>query len=173
MIDKAGKRIDLIDRHFGDDTAAARLVLKETSIDTMSKNLEETLAKGVKDQRVPHAVVRATNADGTYRLPTLTFQRTLIDSRPGSWTYNYATGPQTFGASGESTIGEDAEFMLASSTKLLTTIVILQAVEKGLVGLDDDVGEKIPELAKQGILKGFDAEDKPILEERKNPLTLR
>lgn len=63
--------------------------------------------------------------------------------------------------------------MLASSTKLLTTIVVLQAVEQGLVGLDDDVGEKIPELAKQGILKGFDAEDKPILEERKNPFTLR
>lgn len=63
--------------------------------------------------------------------------------------------------------------MLASSTKLLTTIVVLQAVEKGLVGLDDDVGEKIPELAEQAILKGFDGEDKPILEERKNALTLR
>lgn len=30
----------------------------------MSKSLEETLAQGVKDHKVPHAVVRATNADG-------------------------------------------------------------------------------------------------------------
>lgn len=63
--------------------------------------------------------------------------------------------------------------MLASSTKLLTTIVALQAVEKGLVGLDDDVDDKIPELAKQGIIKGFDGDDKPIIEEKKNALTLR
>ena len=63
--------------------------------------------------------------------------------------------------------------MLASQTKLLATIIALQCVEKGLIGLDDSVDEIIPELAKQGILKGFDGEDKPILEEKKNALTLR
>lgn len=62
--------------------------------------------------------------------------------------------------------------MLASSTKLLTVIVALQAVDKGLIGLDDTVDDKIPELAKQGVFKGFDG-DKAIVEERKNPLTLR
>lgn len=63
--------------------------------------------------------------------------------------------------------------MLASQTKLLTTIVVLQAVEKGLVTLDEDVGDRIPELSRLGILKGFNGDDRPVLEERKNPLTLR
>lgn len=63
--------------------------------------------------------------------------------------------------------------MLASATKLLTTIATLQVVERGLFALDDDVTGKLPELGRQKIMKGFDAEDKPILAERKNPITLR
>lgn len=70
-------------------------------------------------------------------------------------------------------IAEDAVFLLASQTKLVASIAALQAVEQGLIGLDDDVAEHLPELAKQPILKGFDDEKKPILVERKNKITLR
>lgn len=70
-------------------------------------------------------------------------------------------------------ISEDAVFQLASSTKLLTTIATLQIVERGLFGLDDDVASQLPDLAEQPILKGFDENDKPILEKRKNKITLR
>lgn len=31
--------------------------------------LEDTLAQGVEDQKIPHAVVFATNADGTHLAP--------------------------------------------------------------------------------------------------------
>ena len=71
-------------------------------------------------------------------------------------------------------IKEDALFMLASQTKLLTAIASLQAVEQGLIGLDDDVSPHLPELAKHKVLTGFDEEtDKPILKDRENPITLR
>ena len=63
--------------------------------------------------------------------------------------------------------------MLASQTKLLTSIAALQAVEQGVIGLDDDVSPTIPELGELGILNGFDKDDKPILEERKEKITLR
>jgi hypothetical protein len=35
----------------------------------------------------------------------------------------------------------------------------MQLVEKGLVGLDDDVGELLPELKKQKVLVGWEGDD--------------
>lgn len=67
----------------------------------------------------------------------------------------------------------DTVMMLASMTKLLTSISVLQIVEKGLVDLDDDVSSSIPTLAKQQILSGFDDAGQPILKARTNPITLR
>jgi CubicO group peptidase (beta-lactamase class C family) len=73
----------------------------------------------------------------------------------------------------DKSIPEDAVFLLASQTKLLATISALQMVEKGLFGLDDDVASQLSELVEQPICKGFDDKDEPILEKRKNPITLR
>ncbi|TKA57246.1 hypothetical protein B0A55_12710, partial [Friedmanniomyces simplex] len=114
--------------------------------------LEDTLAKGVEDGNTPHAIVCATNKDG-------------------SFTYQHAVGKAHY--PDHKPIQDDAIFALASQTKLLTTIAALHVVDKGLFGLDDDVCEKLPELAKQPILKGFDDNDKPVLIERKNSITLR
>ncbi|KAK3719995.1 hypothetical protein LTR37_004118 [Vermiconidia calcicola] len=115
-------------------------------------NFEETLAQGVKEGNIPHAVVAATNKDG-------------------SFTYKHAIGYSVLG--NEEPIKDDAEFLLASQTKLLATIAALQIVESGKFGLDDDVASVLPELAEQQILKGFNEQDEPILEKRKNAITLR
>lgn len=64
-------------------------------------------------------------------------------------------------------------FLIASCTKLMTSISALQCVEKGLVQLDDDVAKHLPELAELDILTGFDSEGKPKTVKRKNPITLR
>ena len=64
-------------------------------------------------------------------------------------------------------------FRIASMTKLMTSIAALQCVERGLVTLDEDVSQYIPELASQGILQGFKDDGEPIIGERKNPLKLR
>lgn len=51
----------------------------------------------------------------------------------------------------------------------------MQLVEQGKLSLDDaDLAEKLcPELAAVKILTGFDDNDKPILKEKKNRITLR
>ncbi|PCG92684.1 Beta-lactamase-related [Penicillium occitanis (nom. inval.)] len=60
---------------------------------------------------------------------------------------------------------------LASGTKLITSIAALQVVERGLVGVDDDLGEIIPELGALKVLREVDGE--VVLEERKKKITLR
>lgn len=72
-------------------------------------------------------------------------------------------------------IQEDAVFLLASQTKLLTAFAAMLVVERGLIGFDDDVSELLPELGGQEVLVGFedDGEGKAILEERKGAITLR
>lgn len=62
---------------------------------------------------------------------------------------------------------------VASMTKLVTAVCAMQLVEKGLIGLDDDVRPLIPQLAKAKILKGFVGADIPYLEENTDPITLR
>lgn len=62
---------------------------------------------------------------------------------------------------------------LASLTKLITTIMALQCVERGLVGLDDDVDRWIPELSRSKVLAGFDDVGNAIMRDRKGVVTLR
>ncbi|OTB03560.1 hypothetical protein M426DRAFT_12499 [Hypoxylon sp. CI-4A] len=85
--------------------------------------------------------------------------------------FNYA---KAFGktAHGE-TITADSVFWIASCTKLMTSVATLQQVERGSIGLDDDVSKILPELAAQKILKGFDEEGKPLYEDRQVPITVK
>ncbi|GKT49728.1 acyltransferase mlcH [Colletotrichum spaethianum] len=62
---------------------------------------------------------------------------------------------------------------VASMTKLITCTAVMQLVERGLVGLDDDLRSTVPQLAKMQILRGFDGDEQPILEENTTPITLR
>ena len=56
----------------------------------------------------------------------------------------------------------------------MTSIAAMQCVERGLVTLDADVADILPELAAQGILTGFDeATGEPIINKRQNSMTLR
>ena len=56
----------------------------------------------------------------------------------------------------------------------MTSIAAMQCVERGLVILDTDVAEILPELAAQGILTNFDKGiSEPMIEKRQNTITLR
>lgn len=61
---------------------------------------------------------------------------------------------------------------LASATKIITCTALMQLVERGQIKLHDDVRPLIPELADMQILRGFDSEDRPILEDNTEPITL-
>lgn len=63
---------------------------------------------------------------------------------------------------------------MASQTKLMTTIASMQCVERGLIGLDDDVTPVLPELAELGVLETTSNEDgSRQTKKRKEPITLR
>ena len=64
-------------------------------------------------------------------------------------------------------VTKDHIFQLHSMTKLLTSVAALQLVEKGKIGLDDDLSSWMPEMTNIPIL------DKGGLSEAKNPITLR
>lgn len=92
--------------------------------------------------------------------------------RVGTFNYAKAFGPKSL-AEGSKPMPKDAVFVLASMTKLMTTIAALQVVERGLVKLDDDLASHLPELAAVPILTGFDSDGKPTLKKRENAITLR
>lgn len=61
----------------------------------------------------------------------------------------------------------------ASCTKLVTTVMALQCVERGLLTLDEAVDKFIPDLTGMKILTGFDDLGNPIMRERNGVITLR
>lgn len=77
------------------------------------------------------------------------------------------------GADNLSPMTPDTLFWIASCTKALTATAAMQLVEKGLVGLDDPVGDRLPRLAAPRRLTGFDADGKAKLEPVRAPITLR
>ncbi|CZR68167.1 related to beta-lactamase class C and other penicillin binding proteins [Phialocephala subalpina] len=73
---------------------------------------------------------------------------------------------------GES-VTADSVFWLASQSKLMCTVASLITVEKGLIGLDDDVSEILPDLAALEVLDGGeDADGIPTTKPRQNKITL-
>ncbi|OHE94974.1 beta-lactamase [Colletotrichum orchidophilum] len=67
----------------------------------------------------------------------------------------------------------DTFTFVASLTKVITSTAVMQLVEQGRLGLDDDMRKIVPELGGMQILRGFDENDKPILEDNTKPITLR
>ncbi|CAK7214423.1 hypothetical protein SEUCBS140593_002177 [Sporothrix eucalyptigena] len=75
----------------------------------------------------------------------------------------------------------DTVTWIASQSKLVTSVSVLIAVEKGLIGLDDDVRKVVPLLENIQVITGFEDGEgepgpgvgKPILEDPNGPITLR
>ncbi|KAI1810407.1 beta-lactamase/transpeptidase-like protein [Poronia punctata] len=67
----------------------------------------------------------------------------------------------------------DSMSWVASLTKLGTAVAMLQLVERGIIELDVDIRDTLPELAAMPVLRGFSDDGKPILEEHGREITLR
>ncbi|KAL1865003.1 hypothetical protein Daus18300_007350 [Diaporthe australafricana] len=61
---------------------------------------------------------------------------------------------------------------VASLTKLPTAICLLQLVERGKIALDEDLRPRLPFLSEVQVLRGFDDDGQPILEDNHRPITL-
>lgn len=58
-------------------------------------------------------------------------------------------------------------------SKVVTATCLMQLVERGLVSLDDDVRPRFPEMQVVKVLRGFEEDGTPMLEENTEPITLR
>lgn len=97
------------------------------------------------------------------------------------------SGPIYAGAAGHTSLpitssspsfSTDSFLWVASLTKLLTTICLMQLVQRGKLSLDEDVRDKLPELTQAGILRGFEedgenGDGKAIIEKIEIPITAR
>lgn len=68
----------------------------------------------------------------------------------------------------------DSLLLVASMTKPVTSVAIMQLVERGQLDLDGDAGAILPGLAGPQVLRGFDpASGEPLLEPASGPVTIR
>lgn len=105
-----------------------------------------------------HQVPLAALVDAPFNLDT------------GKFSYQRAFGP----AKPDKPMTLDSTFIMASCTKLMTSIAAMQCVERGQIDLDDDVSGFLTELKDIEILTGWEeGTDKPILKMAKNKITLR
>lgn len=115
--------------------------------------LEETFKAACANGGIPGAVLSCTN-------------------KTGSFTYTKYFGVQSLDDNDDTPMDEETLLTLTSCTKIVTAIAVMQIVEKGLIGLDDEIDEVLPELAALKILTAMEG-GKPTFVERKNPITLR
>ncbi|PVH80530.1 beta-lactamase/transpeptidase-like protein [Cadophora sp. DSE1049] len=114
-------------------------------------SLEEQFQQACDAGDIPGVVLAASDAKGTF-------------------TYQRAFGPKN--ANNEK-VDLNTTFILASCTKLMTSIAALQCVERGLIGLDDDVSGVLTELKDVQILKECEPGKEIVYEEPKTAITLR
>ncbi len=94
----------------------------------------------------------------------------MVGDRSGSLMKHAAgsTGGET-----TSPVTEDSIFAIASMTKLVTTIAVLQLVERGQVELDTQIDAYLPELAELRVLEGFDDDGEAVFNEPPQKPTVR
>lgn len=92
----------------------------------------------------------------------------LILRDPGSFHYAKAFGDEV-----DIPDGTNSVYWLASATKFITTIAVMQCVEKGHLDLNDDIAKVLPEFKDPQILKGFDEKNEAIFKPSTKPVTLR
>ena len=99
----------------------------------------------------------------------------LSNKTPGTFNYAKAFGVRTLkDPSKPEPMQLDTVMWIESCTKLMTTVAAMQCVERGLLSLDSDITDVLPEFKGIQILKGFDeSTGKPILVDSKKTITLR
>src|ERR1700761_7598471 len=87
------------------------------------------------------------------------------------------TWTKSFGAvsieDGAADMKDDTIMWIASCTKLMTTVAVMQCVEKGLFTLDEDISRILPEWKSPDILTGFEKTGEPILRKATKIITAR
>lgn len=92
----------------------------------------------------------------------------------GTFRYEAAFGVRSLeDGQAEEPIKKDAVHWIASCTKLMTSIAVMQCIEKGLLNLDDDISKVLHEFQDIDLLTGFDSEGNPQFKKPTRKITLR
>ena len=114
----------------------------------LDQAIDNCLSKAVEDRIIPGAVGAVVDKDGLVAI-------------------------RAHGAKSEAApMKADTVFQIASMTKPIAGVACLQAVERGLLQLDQPAAEIIPQLADLQVLEDI-KESGPVLRPPKNPVTLR
>ncbi|TLD15998.1 uncharacterized protein PgNI_01909 [Pyricularia grisea] len=100
----------------------------------------------------------------------------LLAAKNDETIYSHAAGVRSQLQPGNPAFEMDTVLAIASCTKLLTAVLVMQVVQDGLITLDDPepVARLLPKTVSHGILEGFDKNtDKPITKPAEVPITLR
>ncbi|KAH8816717.1 beta-lactamase/transpeptidase-like protein [Xylogone sp. PMI_703] len=117
-------------------------------------SFEEQFQKACEDRYIPGAVLICGNSKGEI-------------------LYQKAFGYRSLKGDPLQPLSPDDCFVLASCTKLITSVAALQCVDRGQIGLDDDLSDIIPEFKDIEVITGFDESQEPILKKAVNKITLR
>ena len=105
---------------------------------------------------------------------------TVLTKNAGKIIYNHVSGKLDLDPQSPRRMELDSLCWIASMTKLMTSVAVMQLVERGLVGLDDDVRDLVPELKNIRILQGFEdcnteaeGSKRPVYSSLDRALTLR
>ncbi|KAF2869650.1 beta-lactamase/transpeptidase-like protein [Massariosphaeria phaeospora] len=98
----------------------------------------------------------------------------LAGDKHGQTLHASAAGVQSLKPGSTRPFQLDTVCAIASMTKLMTAIAALQCVERGLLDLDASVKDRLPGIARYGIITGFDDEkNEAVLTPEATPITLR
>ncbi|KAI1297344.1 Simvastatin synthase [Xylaria venustula] len=121
------------------------------------KEVDKSFREAVADGRIHGAVLLAKDLNGKVDISRSYGFRSLREDDPEQ------RPPMT----------TDTPMRVASCSKLLTSIMVLQCVERGRANLDEDLERLLPEVAGLKVLTGFDASGNPIEREPKSPVLLK
>lgn len=113
--------------------------------------IDALLTSAVESERIPGVIAVAATSDRVF--------------------YEGTAGTRDLASNTEMT--NDTIFRIASMTKAVTSVAVMQLVEHGEVELDQPLGVYVPRFAKTQVLEGFDEKNEPILRPAKSSPTVR
>ncbi|MGR8948231.1 MAG: serine hydrolase domain-containing protein [Gammaproteobacteria bacterium] len=112
------------------------------------------------DNILDYTVNRAGGVPGVVAMAT---------DRNGNF-YEGAAGVRELG--GDQAMTTDSVMLMASCTKAITGVAVMQLVEEGVISLDEPAKKYAPEIGELQVLDGFDKNDDPILRPAASDITL-
>ena len=138
--------------------------------------MEENIETACASRQIPGVVLLASDKTGSISCLDIRFlpHRNLEADIPNAGKFQYS---RSFGVRSlrhpQEPLMHETPMWIASFTKLMTTIAVLQCVEEGKLSLDTDVTSILHEYKEAKILTGFDKSEEPILKDKGGPITVQ